>query len=415
MGETTRRRVVVTGLGIVSPLGINKELFFEDLCAGKSGIHEIRNLHVDGRSCRLAAELTDFNPADLLSSRNLRKMDRLSRAAVCAARLAMEDAGLRLHAGNRERAGMVLGTAFGNTALTAELAETLFREGPRYVNPFHVPNTVMNAPAGHSAIELGFRGVNLTVNHKEVSGEAALALAADAVERSEADIMFAGGADILGPFLLLSLNRFRALSPDDNGEEKARPFDVRRNGFIAGEGAGVLCLESLESASDRGRTPLAEIVGRGLGASPCSLTGQPSDPAGSTLTMERAVRFAGIDPSMVDYVSASANGGRHGDLTEAAALRFFFEGRSPLISSLKGALGESFSSGGLRAAALVQSLRTGRIPPCTGLSTPLNSLEYVLQPKHAPHLEYALLNGNASGGTHVSIVFRRWTEKSDRA
>jgi 3-oxoacyl-[acyl-carrier-protein] synthase II len=320
----------------------------------------------------------------------------------------LDDAGLTIDAANRDRIGMILGTAVGATDVAARFGETLFTEGPKFVSPLLVPNTVMNAPAGHNAIELGFRGVNSTVNHREASAETAIAYAASEIALGRADVIFTGGADILSPFFFEILTRFRSLSPADEGNEAARPFDVDRNGYVAGEGAGVLCLEALDHADARGAAYCCEIAGWGMSAAPAPPTDWPSDPQGPLLAMQRALRHAGISAADVDCVSASANGGRKLDRLEADALKEIFGegGDRPLVTSLKSAVGESFSSGGVRAAAMALSMMHGAAPPTLGLETPIRRLPFVQGETRETGIACGMVNGFSSGGTFVSLILR---------
>ena len=267
MGNHVVRRVVVTGIGMVTPLGVGKDRFREALWRGETGIREIAAFPTDGFGSHLGAEIRAFQPRDFISLKNLRKMDRLSAMTTASVRMALDDAGIAVTEANRDRIGIVMGTAFGNTELKVQSARILFTEGPGMVNPIHVPNTVMNAPAGHASIELGFRGVNTTVNHQAVSAEMAIAYAAMEIRRGTADVILAGGVDILSPFFYETLDRFRALSPADGGAEGARPFDLARNGPVMGEGCGIVCLEAGELARERGAAPYCEMTGWGL-ASP---------------------------------------------------------------------------------------------------------------------------------------------------
>jgi 3-oxoacyl-[acyl-carrier-protein] synthase II len=296
-------------------------------------------------------------------------MDRLSKMVTAAARMAIDDAGFQIGPHNRDRVGVVLGTCFGGTDVAAQFGKVLFTDSPSRANPILVPNVVMNAPAGHAAIELGVRGVNTTVNHREVSAETAMAYAAGEIARSRADVILAGGGDIISEFYFNVLTRFRTLSPQNGGMEEIRPFDSQRNGTIVGEGAGIVCLESLESAEARGAIPYCEIAGWGLSADRRSQR-WPTDPTGPSLAMTRALAAAHIDPDEIDYVSAAANGGRRSDRLEAEALSRVFAapGRQPRISAIKGALGEGFSSGGIRAAALALSIQNRTLAPTLGLS-----------------------------------------------
>lgn len=401
-------RVVVSGLGMVTPLGTGKEDFAASLFAGRSGIRPITAFDTSRFPSRLGAAVADFNPKDFISIKNRRRMDRLSLMATASARMAMDDAGLAITAANRDRIGIILGVAYGSTDVATQFMGTLFTEGPNLVSPILVPNTVMNAPAGHASIELGFRGINSTVNHHEASAETAIAYAAAEIQKGRADVLLAGGADIFSAFFFEILTHFKALSPVDGSEEGARPFDIRRNGPVVGEGAGVLCLESMAHALERGATPYCEIEGWGLSSSPAPPTDWPDDPKGPVLAIQRALGAAGILPDQVDYVSASANGGRNLDRLEAAALSRVFAAQEPgpRISSIKGAVGESFSSGGIRAAAMALSIKERILPPTLGLNMPLQPLNFVKAHAIDMPVACALLNGFSSGGTFASLLMR---------
>jgi 3-oxoacyl-[acyl-carrier-protein] synthase II len=394
---------------MVTPLGSGKDTFCRKLFRGDCGISPITSFDTSRFSSKLGAEVTDFNPKEFVSLKNLRKMDRLSRMAAASARMALEDAGVIVDTANRDRVGIVLGVAYGSTDVAAQFARVLFTDSPKMVNPILVPNTVMNAPAGHTSIELGFRGINSTVNHHEASAETAIAYAAAEIKRGSADVVLAGGADIISEFFFEILTNFRALSPVNGEPEGARPFDSLRNGPIVGEGAGILCLEALEHARARGADAYCEIAGWGLSAAPSPLNDWPSDPKGPVLAITRAIESAQTTPGEINYISASANGGRKLDLLEAEALSVVFGGEKqrPLISSIKGAVGESFSSGGIRAAAMAMSIKEKAIPPTLGLKNPIKSLQFVLNKKKETQINCGLINGLSSGGTFAVIAMRR--------
>lgn len=401
------RRVAVTGIGLISPLGVGKKEFSRRLFAGESGIAEIASFDTSAFPSHRGGEARDFEPRDFIALRSLRRMDRLSAMVVTSARLALEDAGLEVTEKNRDRTGIVLGTAFGGTDVKTTCARLLATKGPAGMNPLLVPNSVMNAPAGHASIELGFRGINTTVAHNATSAETALAYAAAEISRGRADIMLAGGADILSEFFFETMVHFHGLSPQDGGVERAAPFDLSRNGYILGEGCGLLCLEPLERVLRRGTEPYCEIVGWGLGSSPAPTTDWPEEPDGLVLTISRALRSAGCQPGDIDFVMAFANGGRKPDFIEAAACRQVFgenENR-PLITSIKGAIGESFSSGGIRAAALALVFREGRVPPTLGVFSPLAPLALVTGESRNAAIRLALLDSASFGGTYAALVF----------
>lgn len=404
------RRVVVTGIGLVAPLGIGRDAFFQRLLAGESAVAPIASFDARRFPSRLAAEATGFSPTDFISPRNARRMDRLSQMAAASARMALDDAGIAVDAGNRDRIGIILGTAFGSTEVAAGFAGTMFTEGPRFVSPLQVPNTVMNAPAGHAAIELGVRGVNSTVNHREASAETAIAYAASEIRKGRADAVLTGGVEIVSEFFFEILNYFKALSPDDGGPEAARPFDADRNGPVVGEGAGVLCLEGLDSAEARGATIISEVLGWGMSSAPTPPNDWPSDPRGPAAAMASAMQSAGLGPSDIDAVSASANGGRRLDRLEADALIEVFgkDHGAPLVTSIKGAVGESFSSGGIRSAAMALSLREGVFPPTLGLVHPIRHLSFIMDKSRFAAATVGMVNGFSSGGTFSSLILKRF-------
>jgi 3-oxoacyl-[acyl-carrier-protein] synthase II len=409
MDNRVERRVVVTGIGMVTPVGVGKQGFWDALRSGETGIREIASFPTEGFGSHLGAEVCGFQPRDFISLKNLRKMDRLSAMTTASARMALDDAGVAVCDANRDRIGIVMGTAFGNTELKVQSARILFTDGPGMVNPIHVPNTVLNAPAGHASIELGFRGVNTTVNHQAVSAEMAILYAAMEIRRGTADVILTGGADILSPFFYEALGRFRSLSPTDGGAEGARPFDLTRNGPVMGEGCGIICLEAGESAHGRGAAPYCEISGWGMASSPSSPTGWPDDSKGFRLALGRALRMADAEASEIDCIQAAGNGGREPDAMEAAAYERLFAGGDikPLITSLKGATGEIFASGGIRAAALALSVREGVIPPTAGLRHPLAPLPFVIGAARRLPVQKALLSGISFGGTYACLVFEK--------
>jgi len=401
------QRVVVTGIGMVTPVGIGKEEFGRKLFAGESGIAEIKSFDTGKLSSHLGAEVRHFNPRDFISAKNMRKMDKISLMTAASARLALNDAEFQITDANRDRVGMVLGTAFGATDITAQFLTTLFKEGPASVNPILVPNTVMNAAAGHTSIELGFRGVNTTFTHFAVSAENAISYAAAEIRRGTVDFIFAGGSDILSEFYYKSLTRFHALSPQNTDKEGCRPFDKDRNGLIAGEGCGIICLESMESAMARGREPYCELQGAGMGSSPAQPTAWPQNPEGIKKTINRALKNTGTSINEIQAIFAAANGDQILDAVEAAAYAEVFDSlpAKPYITSIKGAAGESFSGGGIRACALALSMKDNVLPPIAGLENPLQPLAFVTGEKKHLEIHNAFLAGISFGGTYAYLIF----------
>jgi 3-oxoacyl-[acyl-carrier-protein] synthase II len=408
--QPASQRVVVTGIGMVTPLGVGKEEFGRRLFAGDSAIDTIKSFDTSAFTSHLGAEVANFLPRDFISVKNLRRMDKISLMTTASARLALEDAGIKIDSANRDRVGIIVGTSFGATDVTVQFADTLLTEGPSSVNPILVPNTVMNAPAGHASIELGFRGVNTTVTHYAVSAETAICYALEEIRRGTADFILTGGVDILSKFYYESLTKFHALSPDDQGQEECRPFDDTRNGFVAGEGCGMICLESMDTALARGCEPYCEIAGFGLGSSPTKPTSWPAETAGIKKTIGRALKKAGIGIHDLRVIYAAANGSKVLDATEAKAYMEIFNGyeTKPLITSLKGALGESLSGGGIRSCALVLSIKNNMLPPTVGLSKPIKPLNFVMEKGKGASITKAMLAGISFGGTYAYLVFSRF-------
>lgn len=403
------KRVVVTGVGLVTPLGVGKADFSRALFSGETGFGPITRFDPQRYPAKSAAQVKDFTPRDWIAPGTLRRMDLLSQMATASSCMALSDAGIQVDMDNHDAIGIILGTCFGGSDVTTQFGRVIFNDSPRHANPILVPNTVMNAPAGHAAAELGVRGVNATVNHREVSGEQAIAYGAETVARGRADVILAGGGDVLSEFCFEVLHRFNMMSPQDNGSEGARPFDLQRNGPVVGEGFGVLCLEARDRACDRGAAIYCEIGGWGMGSAPAAPVGWPSDPQGGIATITRAIIQAGIAPETVDAVCASANGGRQLDRLEVDTLRRVFLGPRcrPMITSIKGALGEGFASGGIKAAAMALAMRESRLPPVKGLEQPMADLNFVRTPLKGVVIKHALVNGIASGGTFSVLVLSR--------
>ena len=408
-------RIAVTGVGLVTPLGTGKEDFCKNLFSGACAIDTVRGFDTGSSASRLAAEVRGFSPRDFISVKNLRRMDKISQMAVAAARMALEDAGVAVTPENRDRIGILLGSAFGATDITVLLAEALLSRGASYVNPILVPNTVMNAPAGHASIELGFRGVNTTVTHFGVSAENAISYAVSEIRRGRADVMLAGGVDILSKFYYEALGRFRGLSPNDEGPEGSRPFDLRRNGFVAGEGCGLICLEPWDAACARGAKIYCEISGTGLGSSPSPPTAWPGDTDGIKRVLKRALQNAAIEPADVSAIMAAANGSPTLDDTEARAYEemFYADGHAPFVTTVKGAAGESFSGGGIRACALALSMDMNYLPPVVGLLRPLTELNFVMNESRKTTMRNAVLSGISFGGTYACLVFSDCNTKEE--
>lgn len=413
-------RVVVTGLGVVSPLGSQPE-FWKRLCAGETGIAPVADTGTE--TPRLEARAREWNAREHVRPALLRRMDRCSQMIVTACRMALADARLELAGSAADEAGIVVGTAFGNVSESEDFVRGLFAKGPGLVNPLTFPNLVLNAPAGYVAIDLGMRGPNLTVVRGEASGEAALATAYDTIVTGQAEVLLAGGGDELAPIMRDIYRDLHLLSPDDGGDEWSSPFDRRRNGFVMGEGAAMLVLESARHATTRGARVLAELVGHVEQSIPASPHDWPRVAAAAAAEPTRrglaALGFAfaderGTPATDVDTLVVScANSTRAVDDAEAARLAAVLAGAATraTVTSLKGAIGEFGSAGALGAAAAVLALAHGDLPRLGRLGAPDPSYRLAFADRHASAprdgFQSALVSATPRGGGAVMLLFRR--------
>ncbi|HEV3469715.1 MAG TPA: beta-ketoacyl-[acyl-carrier-protein] synthase family protein [Pyrinomonadaceae bacterium] len=361
------RRVVVTGAGLVSPLGDSPAALHAALCEGRGGVKPLELFGAGGARCTLAGEVSGFDAQKYLGRRNLRPLDRTGRLAASAAQLALDDAGWTPELRGSREVGLVLGTMFGGLHTISEFDRRAVEAGPAYASPMDFANTVINAAAGQAAIIHGLRGVNSTVSAGAASGLQAVAYAADLIRRGRARSLVAGGAEELCFESFYGFDRARVLcgSGGDGEGEYPVPFDARRNGFAQAEGAALLVLEESESARGRGARVLAEVEGYGcafdasLGENEESAVGAIARAIGS------ALEDASVRPEEVDCLSASANGGVSGDRREARAVASVFGGRARElpVTAVKSALGEALgASGALQAVAMLGTMRDGVLP-----------------------------------------------------
>jgi len=436
-------RVVVTGVGIVSPLG-PLPAFWDGLCSGASALAPIDAIDPGPTPPRSAARVRDFQPKEHVRPALLRRMDRFSQMVVTACRTALADAALALTAAEAEEAGAVVGTAFGNLAESEEFLRGLFARGPARANPLTFPNSVLNAAAGYVAIDLGLRGPNFTVCRGEASGEAALAVAYDTIVTGQADVLLAGGADEIAPVLFHAYKDFGVLSPasasarrhttDGGALEWSSPFDRRRNGFVMGEGAAMLVLERADHAAARGALVYAEFAGyatQAVAASPhdwpVPQAAAPAETArqlaalgwrrpgvGANAAAEhRGATTDGNDTSDAsDLIVSCANSTLQLDSFETAHLATLLGEGAPraLVTSVRGAIGDFGGAGAFSAAAAVLALRHGAVP-CLGTfheADPTCTLRLATPgtPAAAQGFRSALVSASPRGGACVTLYFR---------
>jgi len=408
-------RVVITGLGIVSSIGVGKEEFWKNCFQGVSGIKPIRGFDVGSYRSRLGAQLPEIDFKTFIKPANLRRMDRIGKIMVSAVRLALDDSGLELGKEDPNRMGLSLGTGLGSSDTVDQFFRSLLKEGPTGAAPLLFQTAVPNAISSHCSIEYGIKGVNITFSHKETSTEMAMAYAYHLLREGRMDIILAGGGDELSEPLYHVYSMLNALSPGRGmGVEGMRPFDRDRNGIVLGEGSGILVLETLEHAKKRGATIYAELAGVGMTGSTEGLLRY--DLNGDS--MAQAMSLATQEPSTVDYISASANSTFDLDRAETHAIQKVFKKGSKEISvsCLKSMLGEFDGSGGIRACAVALAIFNGMIPPTIGTEhlDPDCDLNVVLHQAQERPIRSALLNSASNGGSDISLCFKNYQSVQGR-
>jgi 3-oxoacyl-[acyl-carrier-protein] synthase II len=404
-------RVVVTGLGIVSPIGIGKERFLESLREGISGIKEITRFDTAKYKSRLGGEITNFKPKDYINPAKIRRMDRDSQIAVAAASLALQDANLEITPANSSGCGVILGSGFTGLETTEAFHRGLVEHGPGGVNPMLFPNTVPNAPAGHISIEIGITGPNSTVTQKGATGEGAIGYAYNLLKRGRTKILLTGGVDELSWILFHAYSQLGILSPLENEKypEGCCPFDKKRNGMVLGEGGGILVLETLAHAQEREARIYGELVGYAMSSSNPGISDYDEDYRGMARTMKLALKDAKVTPEEISYISAAANSTPVLDRSETEAIKDVFGRRVP-VSSLFSLTGYFNASGGLKAISACLAMENDFIPPTFNYKEqdPFCDLDYVPNQRREKKVGAVLINGFADGGSNTSLVFRKY-------
>jgi len=408
------KRVVVTGIGVVSAIGIGKGPFLENLLAGQSGVRLIQRFDTTEYPVKFAAEVRDFDAADFIDKKMSKRMDRYAQYGAAAATIALEDSGYPI-AEDPYAVGALIGSGVGGLDTFFEQIDILLNKGPTRVSPFFIPMMIPNMASACSSILLGLQGpVNATCTAC-AAGNNALGDAFNIIRRGDATAMFAGGAEAaVNQVGMSAFAALRALSTrNDEPERASRPFDAGRDGFVMGEGGGVLVLEELEHALARGAHIYAEFVGYGMTGDASHLT-EPvasGEPAG--LAMTRALRDAGIDPSEVDYVNAHGTSTPLGDAMETKAIKLALGDRASkvMVSSSKSIFGHCLgAAGALEAAATILSMEAGKVPPTINLEVPDPDcdLDYVPNVARDAKVNVAMSNSFGFGGHNAAIVFRRY-------
>ncbi len=413
--EIRKRRVVVTGLGLITPLGSGVEKTWNALCAGKSGIRRITKFDPSGHACQIAGEVTDFDPADYIEKKEIKKMDTFIHYAVAASQMAVDDAGFKVTPENADRVGVYIGSGIGGLPAIEAFHKVLLEKGPDRVSPFFIPMVIINLASGQVSMRLGARGPNSCAVTACATGNHCIGDAFRLIERGDADVMIAGGAEAaITPLCVAGFASARALSTrNDQPEQASRPFDKERDGFVLGEGAGVLVLEELELARRRGGRMYAEIVGYGMTADAYHITAPPEDGHGAVRCMRRALEDAALAPVAIEYVNAHATS-TMADRIETSAVKQVFgdHARRLAVSSTKSMTGHLLgAAGGVEAVFSVLAIHRGILPPTINqeVPDPECDLDYVPNVARRAEVHTVLSNSFGFGGVNACLIFSRCT------
>jgi len=411
-----RRRVVVTGMGVVSPLGNTLDEFWTRVIAGESGIARMTLADPQKYPCQVAGEVRDWDYTRYMDRKDGRRMARFSQFAIGAARMAIEDARLNREGVDLERVGVIMGNGGGGLQSDEEAVRTMDTRGGMKVDPFFVSKRLNNMAGANIAIQFGLLGYNNTVVTACAAGTQAIGDAVEVIRRGALDVALAGGAEAgICELGLAGFSSMRALSTgfNDTPQRASRPFDRDRDGFVPGEGAGVMVLEALEHALARGATPLAEVTGYGVSSDAAYLVAPSENGVGAARAMRLALRDAGIEASAVDYVSAHATSTDVGDLAETQAIHTIFGERATKVpvSAMKSQIGHLLGgSGGVETIAAIQAIRTGSVPPTLNLEYPDEGcdLDYVPGQARQVNPRVVLKNSFGFGGQNAVLVLQKF-------
>ena len=411
------RKVVITGLGLVTPVGIGVGEFWDSIVAGRSGIGRIKSFDASSFDCQIAAEIPDFDPKPYFKNpKDARRTDRFAQFAIAAAKLALEDAGIDLEQTDRERFGVVVGSGIGGLE-TLETQHSIYLEkGPGRLSPFLIPMLISNMGSGLISMEHGLGGPNMSVVTACATANNSLGEAWRMIQHGESDVMLAGGAEAtIVPLGIGGFCAMRALSTRNDEPEKAsRPFDRDRDGFIMGEAAGILLLEEEKHARARGASVYAEIAGYGLSADAYHMTSPHPEGHGATRCMRNAIEQAGMKPEDIDYVNAHGTSTGLGDICEVRAIKQLFGGHAHaglLVSSTKSMTGHLLgAAGGVEMAATVLAIKHGIVPPTINLDNPDEEcdLDFVPHTARERRIRTALNNSFGFGGHNATLLARAY-------
>ncbi len=410
------RRVVVTGLGLLCGVGNTSPEVWKSITEGRSGVGTITRFDASDFACRIAAEVKNFDPLNFIEKKEVKKMGRFIHLALAATDEAVKMSGLKVTPENATRVGVHIGSGVGGFDVIEREHEELLKGGPRKISPFFIPAAIVNLAAGHVSIRYGAKGPNEATATACTTSAHAIGDAYKIIQRCDADVMIAGGSEAaITPMGVGGFAAMRALSTRNDDPEKAsRPWDSGRDGFVIGEGAGIVVLEELEHARKRGAEILGEMIGYGMSADAYHITQPAEEGEGGFRVMMNAINDAKISPADIDYVNAHGTSTPIGDVLETKAIKRTFGNDTKVpVSSTKSMTGHLLGgAGGLEAGITLLALRDQILPPTINLENPDPECDLDYVPNHArkAELKIALSNSFGFGGTNGSVIFRRWTE-----
>ncbi len=411
-----KKRVVVTGLGMLSPLGNSVESSWQAILSGKSGITPISSFAIEGHSTTIAASVKNFQPEEYLSKKDIRIFDPFIQYGIAASVQAINDSGIEVTDANAHRIGVCVSAGLGGVQTIENNHKQLLNKGPRRVSPFTIPGSIINMVAGQLSIMYGMKGPNISITTACTSGVHNIGHAARMIAYGDADIMVAGGTEMATtPLVVAGFSSAKALSTrNDSPQTASRPWDKDRDGFVLGDGAGVIVIESLDSATERGATIYAELVGFGMSGDAYHMTSPPENGAGAALAMENALKDAKLNPSDIQYINAHGTSTPVGDIAETRAVKSVFgdDAYNVMVSSTKSMTGHLLgAAGSVESIFTILALKDQVAPPTINLDNPDDEcdLNYVAHNPQESEIKHALCNSFGFGGTNGSLLFSKYS------
>lgn len=411
-----KKRIVITGIGLVTPYGVGKDIFWEGLISGKNAIDYLTTVDTTDSPVKVGGEVKDFDPEGLLGKKEARKMDRFTQFAVVAGIEAIKDAGLNFDKVDRERVGVIVGSGIGGIHILEQQHSLLLERGPDRISPFFIPMLISNMASAYLSIMFGLKGISFSVNTACATGATAIGEAFKAIQLGECDIVITGGTDsAITPLSIAGFANMKALSTRNDPTKASRPFDAERDGFVIAEGAGIMVIEDLESARSRGANVYAEIVGIGSTSDAYHLTAPEPEGRLQARAMELALIYGGINKEDVDYINAHGTSTPLNDVVETKAIKTLFGDLAYKIpiSSNKSMIGHTLgAAGAIELIATALTIKEGIIPPTINYEhpDPECDLDYVPNVKREKEVRVALSNSFGFGGHNVSIALKKYYE-----